>query len=91
MNKTEYAAYEKSVAAFMKREGIENLSAISQDEPYFSWRNCDCCKRLEEGMREDCSGYNLTADKVQGPYTICEDCVYYAEYGRLDDTTMLQQ
>ena len=23
-------------------------------------------------------------------YDICEDCVYFAEYGRLDDTTMME-
>jgi hypothetical protein len=55
-------------------------------EPYYSNSSCDCCG-AEAGDREDATGYNPTTKQVQR-YSICTDCVYYAEYGRLDDKTM---
>lgn len=59
------------------------------NEPYFSWRCCDCCGSSLGGNREFATGFNPTTREVQ-EYSICEDCAYYAEYGRLDDTTMLE-
>ncbi len=57
------------------------------NEPYFSWSPCDCCNTHEGGNREDATAYNpITKEIFQ--FTICEDCAYYAEYGRLDDMTM---
>ena len=58
-------------------------------EPYFSWRRCDCCGSTLGGNREDCIGYNPTTGKVQGDYSVCVDCIYYNEYGTLDDMTMM--
>lgn len=57
------------------------------DEPFFSWRPCDCCGSSLGGNREHATGYNREKDEIR-EYTVCEDCIYYAEYGRLDDTTM---
>jgi hypothetical protein len=90
MNKQEYAEYEASVAEFFESEGLANLSIISEEnsEPYFSWIPCDCCGRPEGGDRYDANGYNPTTKEVQDGYAICTDCMYYAEYGRLDDMTM---
>ncbi len=58
------------------------------NEPHFSWRRCDCCNRPLGGDREFATGYNPTTGEVQ-EYSVCTDCVYYAEYGRLDDMTMM--
>lgn len=94
MNKKEYAEYEAAVADFFEREGINCLSADMDKyeegcvEPHFSNSPCDCCGGLP-GMRTDCSGYNPETEEVQDGYSICADCDYYAEYGQLDDTTML--
>ena len=91
MNKQEYAEYEEAVSDFFEREGIQNLSAKSDDngtiEPYFSWSSCDCCNTGLGGNRYDADAYNPTTKEIQ-EYRICEDCMYYAEYGRLDDQTM---
>lgn len=57
------------------------------DEPYFSWRHCDCCGTHLGGNREHATGYNRSLDEIR-EYSVCEDCVYYAEYGRLDDRTI---
>ena len=59
------------------------------NEPHFSWRRCDCCNRPLGGDREFATGYNPTTGQIQ-EYSICTDCVYYAEYHRLDDLTMME-
>jgi hypothetical protein len=71
--------------------GICPTCGADQDclnEPFFSWHRCDCCNRPEGGDREFATGYNPTTKEVQ-EYSICTDCAYFAEYGRLDDTTMM--
>jgi hypothetical protein len=59
------------------------------DEPMFSKSPCDCCGTRLHGDREHATGFTPTTREVQ-EYEICSDCAYYAEYGRLDDTTMLE-
>ena len=59
------------------------------NEPFFSWGSCDCCGSQQGGNREFATGYNPAMNRVQ-EFTICEDCAYYAEYGVLDDTTMME-
>lgn len=88
MTHTEYETFRASFDEFMMVEGLANLSTISK-EPYFSWRPCDCCKRTLGGNRYDANGYNPVTKEVQDGYRICEDCMYYAEYGKLDDMSML--
>lgn len=56
-------------------------------EPYFSWVPCDCCRRQTGGDREDAHGYHPSTGTIHR-YSVCSDCVYYAEYGCLDDQTM---
>jgi ribosome-binding protein aMBF1 (putative translation factor) len=56
-----------------------------QAEPYFSWSRCELCGSTVGGTREDAHAY------YEGQLVhlrICSDCVYYAEYGHLDDQTM---
>lgn len=94
MNKQEYAAYESWVRQFMEREGLANLTTISTEdgenaEPYFSWWPCECCRRSLGGDRYGCNGYIPATGEVSTEFSICPDCMYYAEYGRLDDQTML--
>lgn len=71
----------------MKSEGITNLSSTSE-EPFFSWHACECCGSSLGGNRENCNGYNPTTKEIKEYEYICDDCIYYAEYGRLDDMTM---
>lgn len=89
MNKREYEEYEESVKDFFKKEGINCLSQMDMEvEPYFSSSYCEVCNRYFGGDRYDCSGYNPIIKQVQEDYEVCSDCLYYAEYGRLDDMTM---
>jgi len=89
MTNAEYKAYQSGVDHFFKTEGITNLSMVdSESEAYFSWSSCDCCNRKLAGDRYDCNGYNPDSKEVQ-EYSVCVDCLYYSEYGQLDDQTML--
>lgn len=55
-------------------------------EPYFSKSACDLCGSTLGGNREP--AHALNADNEIVHLDVCVDCVYYSEYGRLDDTTM---
>ncbi len=89
MTSNEYKAYQAAVAAFMEREKLENLTSTAIGEPFCSSRACDCCGDHFQGNRENANGYSRIDDEVK-EYEICENCVYYAEYGRLDDMTMME-
>ncbi len=90
MNRKEYAHFIDRVEHFFRVEGINCLSSIDPEkEAYFSTWRCDCCQRHWHGDREDTNGYNPTTKEVQGPYSVCADCLYYVEHGQLDDQTML--
>lgn len=86
-NAHDYAEYQARFSDFMESEGIQNLS--SGEELGFSWRPCEVCHRSLGGERYQASGYNPTTREVQ-EYQICSDCMYYAEYGQLDDMTMMK-
>ena len=92
-NQKDYDKYKARVASFLEREGIDCLS-IKQlpdgeySESYFSFSNCECCGRPLGGDRYLCSGYQPESNNIFD-YEICDDCLYYAEYGQLDDMTMM--
>jgi len=102
MNKSEYSEYERKVKAFFETEGITNLSQSGSEEepvcpiceeevgfePYFSWRACECCGSRLGGDRYHASGWNPKTKQAYC-YEVCQDCLYYAEYGQLDDQTLL--
>lgn len=98
--KAKYAAYERSVAEFIEREEITALSTGTWDinegdqpddyegEPWFSWRPCQCCGSDLGGDREYLYGVDKNNDVLQ--FEICLDCVYYTNYGRLDDMSLME-
>ena len=87
MTKQQYDAYTQAVETFFKQEQINCLSS-SGGESFFSHRPCECCSRPLAGDRYEASGFNPQSNEVQA-YEVCSDCLYYSEYGQLDDTTML--
>ena len=102
MNKKEYVLYEEAVNSFFRMEGINSLSTTSEEEPvclgckeeqssepFFSWSSCDCCGSTLGGNRYHVSGYNQEFKQIFC-YDVCPDCYYYAEYGQLDDMTMME-
>lgn len=99
--KAQYLGYQARVAAFIAYEGLSHLSTgcipygepdengqeDNQDgEPWFSWKPCEMCGCGLGGNRE----YLFARDTINEicQYTICEDCVCYVNYGRLNDQTM---
>ena len=58
------------------------------DEPYFSWRPCELCGDHDGGNRHHATAYTHSGDILE--YEICEKCMYYIEYGELDDMTMME-
>ena len=93
----DYKEYCQSVDEFFKSEGIDCLSFDTEEygedgdiEPHFSWSPCDCCGGTLGGNREIMAGYNPTTKEIQRGYSVCEDCVYFVEYGTLDDMTMMR-
>ena len=84
----DYETYQKRVAEFMRQNELNNLTRVNNDsEPFFSGQACECCLRDLGGNRIAASGYSRTG--VIYEFDICTDCEYYAEYGQLDDMTML--
>ncbi len=87
MTKQQYAEYKERVAEFFSH-GLVNLSSTC-DEPFFSWSSCECCLNPLGGDRYTANGYNQETDEIEEYDCICSDCIYYAEYGQLDDQTMM--
>ena len=93
MTKSEYKEYEKQVESFFVKTGISNLSTICDKdtgycEPYFSHSPCDCCNGIA-GDRYEANGFNPINGEIY-EFSVCSDCLYYAEYGKLDDMIMLE-
>ena len=111
MNAQEYAEYETNVADFLKDFDGEPSTGYwaeerecdcppddtceCENEPFFSWSQCPCCRSTLGGDRMDMIGWLAGAraagfdDEHKWSGAICCDCEYYFAYGRLDDMTML--
>ena len=55
-------------------------------EPSFSYWPCSICGSTDGGNRTPTHGYDI--DRLMHLFG-CDDCVYFAEYGRLNDMAML--
>ena len=59
----------------------------SAEEASFSWSACDCCGSTLGGDRHPAHGW---LDKQLVHLSVCNDCLYYINYGQLDDMTMAE-
>lgn len=87
MNKAEYADYERRMTAadaWLLRFDPKD----PDEEGYFSHFPCGVCDRPTAGHRTECTWVN-TNGRHGEPLNVCDDCIYYQEYGRLDDQTMM--
>ncbi len=65
----------------------EEVAAIEvAGEPHFSWSSCDACGSSLGGDRHPAHG--ISAEFGRMHLSVCTDCVYYLNYGCLDDETM---
>jgi len=88
MTKTEYKEYQKQVEDFFEGECINNLSYDPDGGANFSTNTCECCGSQMAGDRYIAIAYSQMTQEVQ-EYEVCADCLHYAEYGHLDDMTMM--
>ena len=89
----DYARYQAAVAHEL--EGLEHVSTgtcpdcpdcedIGEDEREgFRWSACDACGRALGGDRHPAHGL---ADGQVLHLSVCTDCLYYLEYGHLDES-----
>jgi hypothetical protein len=56
----------------------------------FSSSNCDLCNSPLGGPRHSVALVDVGTDTEPIYYSVCVDCMYYIEYGQLDDSTMLE-
>lgn len=94
VTKLDYDRYVGAVKRYFDETGLCNLSPIVDDDGnwadnYFSWKGCDVCGRTLGGDRYECNGWSSKHDEVIDEIGVCIDCIYFAEYGRLDDSTMM--
>lgn len=61
-------------------------------EPSFSWCACECCGSSLGGDRHPAHGVISDATKTGQilHFLVCSDCLYYLNYGALDDTQMAE-
>ncbi len=90
----DYHEYQQRVAEFFQREGVDSIFGVSNaegepDTNEFSKQPCDVCQRSLAGAREHYQGHQLFFPGHTLDFWICTDCVYYLEYGKLDDATMM--
>ena len=65
---------------FVEQNGLKTLQPVDSDQDaFFSWSRCDCCRTADGGMRHDCHGYVPVLNLVLGKMTVCVDCVEYAQ------------
>ena len=57
------------------------------ESPSFSWRRCEACGSSPGGDRHPAHGVDANGDIVH--LRVCVDCLYFLNYGTLDDMTML--
>lgn len=87
MTREQYDVFCQAYDNFMERNGFDLLSTDT-DSGFFSWHPCECCGSKMGGTRYWATGVNLKR-KLREVYRICSNCVYYNEYGRLDDLTTM--
>lgn len=67
-------------------EGADERAVESSGESHFSWSACDACGGTQGGSRYPAHGFSAEHGRLH--LNVCTDCVYYLNYGRLDDETM---
>jgi hypothetical protein len=64
----------------------EDSDVDSASESHFSWSSCDACGSSLGGDRHPAHGVSQKFGILH--LDVCSDCLYYLNYGSLDDTTM---
>jgi hypothetical protein len=89
MTKEEYKKYQEKFNSFLLKNNIYSFSPVQNSEPYFSKSPCNCCGTSLYGNREKVSAFQEKTKEILF-FECCQDCIYYAAYGQLDDMTMIE-
>lgn len=94
MNKQEYTEYKARVEKFITDNKIEvyapDINEQGENISGFSWQPCECCGSPLGGDRFSMIYKTDRTDNTVSTFQVCIDCLYFLEYGRLDDMTMLE-
>lgn len=94
MTRTEYAEFQARHLGFKNSYKVQQMSGSG--ETVYEFRTCPCCLgaadrfELTTGVklyRGD--GARRKRPDVVAMGLVCEECLYYEQYGQLDDMTML--
>lgn len=91
MKATEYQQFCQNIEKFHSENNLRpgcNGPENGESEPFFSWRRCGCCQSVLGGNRTKYSFAAHNGEIIKEE--ICDDCVYFLAYGRLDDQTMME-
>lgn len=89
----DYEEFRFRFQEFMSREGIRSFSDLTDEagntvRDEFSKSPCECCRRPLAGERTNVGAWQSETRQIL-TFWVCQDCEYFAEYGQLDDTTMM--
>ena len=68
--------------------GSSDYERAALDEGCFSWSPCEGCGSSLGGNRYPAHGRDANDEIVH--FSICVDCLYFLNYGQLDDTSMAE-
>lgn len=81
----DYRKFEKNFQLFVNDFKLSHLSTGSENT--FSWDRCDCCQDDNGGDRFELFAHQDGNSEIV-TFSVCVDCLYYVNYGHLDDETM---
>ncbi len=73
-----------------------DLEREQAEEPGFSWTACEACGSNHSGDADRVVGgsrypaHGRDKDSAILHLSVCVDCLYYLNYGKLDDLTMME-
>jgi hypothetical protein len=83
----DYRKFQRNFELFVKDFKLSHLSTGSENT--FSWDRCDCCLDDDGGDRYALYAHQEGNSEIV-TFSVCPDCLYYANYGQLDDETMMR-
>jgi len=89
-SRKQFFFWERKVQRFFREHNIDGFSDVdSEPEGFFTWDSCRCCGSPLGGTKHEVEAYDHKADEIIGPWSVCEDCYLYAEFGHIGDIHML--
>lgn len=88
MTKAEYDDFVARFRNFLASNNYDGFACTNYENEFFTSTPCECCRRSFGGNRHQVRAYRIGKPRIRTLYSVCDDCVYFNEYGKLDDETM---